>query len=284
MWWVDLNWLQDAELLGRIGRNALAVILDSLAPVLAEQGITLPDPRLPDARYFAELAATLRSQPVKLTAYRAPILGAGPPAPAQQLLPAGATPILADGPAQAGTQGSPPYVFRRVGKHWQVVFAGGRMFRLRKTLGARYLDYLLHEPNEPIRAFDLEVEVQPEKGEARVRNTFQPDSDAQAMREYRQALPRLKAQRADAKAAGDLERVAHLGRDIEAFESALREGGGAADTGERARNNVRKAVAAVMEKLSEGGAEEKAFAEHLRTHLSIGIECQYRQPQGRIWG
>ena len=33
-----------------------------------------------------------------------------------------------------------PYVFRKVGRHWQVVCGGGRMFRLRNTLGARYLE------------------------------------------------------------------------------------------------------------------------------------------------
>jgi len=96
MRWVELNWLQDAELLGRIGRNPLAAILDLLAPVLAEQGIALPDPHLPDTRYFAELAAMLRSQPVKVTVYLPPFLGAGSPAQdqePQEPLPVGATPV-----------------------------------------------------------------------------------------------------------------------------------------------------------------------------------------------
>jgi hypothetical protein len=49
--------------------------------------------------------------------------------------------------------------------------------------------------NEPIHAFDLEVKVQPEKGEARSRNSCQPESDPQAMREYRQALRQLQVER-----------------------------------------------------------------------------------------
>ena len=150
-----------------------------------------------------------------------------------------------------------------------MVCGGGRAFRLRNTLGARYLDYLLHEPNEPIRVFDLEVEVQPEKGEARARDSFQPESDAQAMREYRQELGRLQMKAA--RAAGEPEKVARL------------EGEGAADTGERAFDNVRKALRVVLQQLRSGGPEEQAFAEHLRTHLSIGFECLYTQPQGRIW-
>ena len=177
---------------------------------------------------------------------------------------------LEGGSLPGGGKAGSRWEFRRVGRHWEIVFGSGRAFRLRNTLGARYLDYLLHEPNEPIRAFDLEVEVQPEKGEARVRDSFQPESDPQAMREYRRALRRLEAEKADAQAAGDRERVEDLNGQIAALESALK-AGGAADTGERARDNVRKAIAVVMEQLGDGGPEEKAFAEHLRTHLSIGL-------------
>jgi hypothetical protein len=109
----------------------------------------------------------------------------------------------ADGSFTAGAKGGRAYVFRWTGRHWEVIFAGSRAFRLRNTLGARYLDYLLHKPNEPMRAFDLEVQVQPEKAEARSTNSIQPESDPQAKREYRQELGRLQAERAGAQAAGD---------------------------------------------------------------------------------
>ena len=58
---VELDWLPDAEFLGRIGRDALAVVLERLAPVLARQGVALPDAGLPDALYFPKLAAVLRA-------------------------------------------------------------------------------------------------------------------------------------------------------------------------------------------------------------------------------
>ena len=73
------------------------------------------------------------------------------------------------------------------------------------------------------------------------------------------------------------------GGEIRAFESALKSRGGAGDTGERARSNVRKAVGVVMAQLGKGGREEKAFAEHLESNLSTGLECLYSQPEGRIW-
>ena len=191
---------------------------------------------------------------------------------------------LANGSSQEGAKAASSYVFRRVGKRWEVVLPGGRAFRLRNSLGARYLNYLLHEPNEPIHAFDLEVEIQPQKGEARAVNSIQPESDPKALREYRKDLERLKAERAKAQAAGDRAKVEALNGQIAALESALKPGGAAADTGERARDNVRKALAVVKKQLRGGGPEERAFAEHLRTHLSIGYECLYSHPQGRIWG
>ncbi len=191
-----------------------------------------------------------------------------------------------DDVAEAGKadhgSGTPRFVFLRTGRLWEVVFGGGRPFHLENTLGARYLDYLLHRPNEPIAAFDLEVEVQQEKGEARTRNSIQPEIDPQARREYEQELRRLQAERLKAQAAGKPDEVARLEGEIAALKSALGRGG-LADAGERAYDNVRKAFRAVMEQLRKGGPEERAFAKHLCIHLSMGFECLYSQPEGRIW-
>ena len=48
--------------------------------------------------------------------------------------------VLAERPSQAGTECGPAYVFRWTGRRWEVVCGGGRPFRLRNTLGARYLE------------------------------------------------------------------------------------------------------------------------------------------------
>ena len=184
--------------------------------------------------------------------------------------------------SKPGAKAGSAYVFRWTGRDWRVVFGGGEPFYLNDMLAARCADYLLHHPNEPIAAFDLEVVIQAEKGAARARNSIQADSDARALREYRQELRRLQAGKQRALAAGEQEQVARLEADIQAIESELR-GGGPADTGKRAYDNVRKAFGVLMEHLSRGGPEERAFAEHLSTHLSIGLECLYTQPEGRIW-
>ena len=184
--------------------------------------------------------------------------------------------------SRPGAKAGSAYVFRWTGRDWRVVFGGGEPFYLNDMLAARCADYLLHHPNEPIAAFDLEVVIQAEKGAARARNSIQADSDARALREYRQELRRLQAGKQRALAAGEQEQVARLEADIQAIESELR-GGGPADTGKRAYDNVRKAFGVLMEHLSRGGPEERAFAEHLSSHLSIGLECLYTQPEGRIW-
>ena len=186
-------------------------------------------------------------------------------------------------PSPAGPEHAARFTFRKVGSHWRVVFEGSAEFHLDDTLGARYLDYILHRPNQAVSAFDPEVAIQPEKGEARSRNSIQLESDPQARREYRQALRRLQEQRECAQAAGEREEAERLEGQIEALQSALKGGGVGADTGERARSNVRLAIRTVVARLEKGGPEERGFAAHLRTHLSLGYECLYSQPQGRIW-
>jgi hypothetical protein len=177
----------------------------------------------------------------------------------------------------------PRFVFRRTSRLWEVIFAGGGRFHLENTLGARYLDYLLHHPNDPISAFDLEVAIEPEKGEARARTSIQPTIDPRARREYERALGKLRADQESAQEAEERAEVSRLDGEIEALELALNERGGTENTDERARGNVRRALGVVIGKLLKGGEHEGAFAEHLRSHLSTGYECLYSQPEGKIW-
>jgi hypothetical protein len=174
-------------------------------------------------------------------------------------------------------------VFRWTGRDWMVVFDGEGPFYLPPTLGARYVDYLLHHPNLPIPAFDLEVLITPEKAAARCINSIQRDSDALSRRQYREALDGLKERAKEAQLAGNLDEAERLREEIAAYESALKESGVAPDTGRRAYNNVRYAVGAVRAHLSKGGPAERAFAEQLRLHLSIGLECLYTQADGLVW-
>jgi hypothetical protein len=163
--------------------------------------------------------------------------------------PSRTAPVPADGSDPADAEAGSRCEFRKKGDLWEVVFNGGDPFYLEDTLGARYLDYLLHHPNVLITAFELEVLVTPEKGEARSIESIQPESDSRAKRDYRKALRPLQAQRRCAKKAGDQARVRDLDLEIKKLNAALNKRGGLADTGERARSNVRHAVRLVVEPL-----------------------------------
>jgi hypothetical protein len=151
--------------------------------------------------------------------------------------PSPATQLVADGSSQAATEAGSRYEFRKKGDFWEVIFNGGKAFYLGATLGARYLDYLLHHPNVTITPFDLEVLVTPEKGEARSKESVQPESDPRAKRQYREALRLLQAERRHARQAWDQGRVRDLDLDIKRLNAALNKRGGMADTGERAFDN-----------------------------------------------
>ena len=119
--------------------------------------------------------------------------------------------VRVGGAAEGGVPASRRTYSGGRGGDWEVVFGGERAFHLRNTLGARYVDYLLHHPNGPISAFELEVIVLPEKGEARVRNSIQPESDARAWGEYQEALRRLRASKAGGGGGGGPGRAGAAG-------------------------------------------------------------------------
>lgn len=177
------------------------------------------------------------------------------------------------------------FAFRQSGNSvWEVVFDGNPAFHIRNTLGARYLDWLLHHPNEPISAFDLETTVTPEKSEARGKTAKDYGLDGDAIREYLRTLNELRAKREDAEVDGDVAEVDRLQGEITAIESELKKQGRSnADTGERARNNVRKAIGVVKDHLGKGQKFEKAFLKHIEDLVDTGYRCQYKQPEGSIW-
>jgi hypothetical protein len=177
----------------------------------------------------------------------------------------------------------PAHGFRRVGSHWRVVFGGNPEFHLEDTLGARYLDYLLHHPNEAISAFDLEVAIQPEKAAVRSKDWVQEQLAPETARNYLRELTQLRAERERAAETGRLTEACRLDGDIAALEEALRGASHAGDAGERARSNVNKALALVRRRLGKGNPAERAFAEHVERFVSVGYECLYAHPAGGCW-
>jgi len=172
--------------------------------------------------------------------------------------------------------------FTRRGDFWKVIFDGHEL-HVAHSLGARYLNYLLHHPNQPISAFELETIVAPEKASARAVNSFTDATDSEALRQSLRELERLRAERDEAEQGGHYGKAAELDGDIETLEARLNQGPRSRDTGERARDNVRKAIGKVLCRLRRGDAAQKAFGAHVGQFVNTGYTCMYQQPPGGEW-
>ncbi|MEI7732742.1 MAG: 7-cyano-7-deazaguanine synthase [Verrucomicrobiota bacterium] len=186
--------------------------------------------------------------------------------------------------AKKETEGGDRYIFQNIGSHFEVVYDGGGKFSIPNTLGTKYIDHLLHNPNKVIRARDLESAVQANKETARGDETEQVHLDGQAKWEAEQEFKDLMADLELAKENDDQVAVERLEGEIEALKTAQKnQGGMTADSGERARNNVRKAITAVIQRLHKGNRQQKTFGTHLGQCISLGYEVMYTQPQGGVW-
>jgi hypothetical protein len=187
-----------------------------------------------------------------------------------------------EGAGGAGTK-RPRDLFQKAGSFWKIVFDGGEEFFIDDTLGAKYLNFLLHHPNEVISAYDLELAIQPEKATARQKNSVQGNLDTEAVKNYLRELNKLRAKRESAASEGNNTEVGQLDAEISDIETELKRKGTSGDVGERARGNVSKAIAAIRQKLLKGDVHEKAFGAHLQQFVSTGYECAYIHPPGRTW-
>ena len=132
------------------------------------------------------------------------------------------------------------FVFEPVGSVCAVTFDGGERFHIPNTDGAKYLNHLLHHPNEVIRAFDLEVAVKPFKADARETNSVQLAADARTLREARAELLELAAELAEAEAEGHIERAERLEAEIDRIKQfVLKPTLLTGDTGEGRFVNIR---------------------------------------------
>jgi hypothetical protein len=190
--------------------------------------------------------------------------------------------ILATPPGMNAVNGSRRRSFSRCGDHWKIIFDGHEL-HLVQSLGARYLDHLLHHPNQPIAAFDLERAIVPGKATARAINSSDAADIGETMRQCLRELERLRAERDDATEQGDFGGAERADGKITMLEAHLKQGRRTHDTGERARNNVRKAIAAVVRGLQRCNGAPMALATHLGRFVDTGYACVYHQPPGTEW-
>jgi hypothetical protein len=176
--------------------------------------------------------------------------------------------------------GDRDFRFRDLGSHYEITYEGHR-FTIQNTLGAKYLDYLLHHPNAPVRALELEMQVCSGKQAVRGEESIAEAQDAKARRDTQRELEELRRDLQEAEENDNHDGVERLKVEIRALQAASKNQAGiAGDAGERARDNVRKAIGAVINRQRKGNKHQKAFATHLSQFVSLGYEVSYNQPGG----
>jgi hypothetical protein len=277
--------LQDRELLGRIGRSPLSAVLAILAPFLAEQEIGLPDASLPDILYFAALAATFRSQPIKVLAYLPPFLAARSLAQAKKPLAGGITP--------PGPLAQCCYALRKGQGAWGLTYAGEQAVFADRA-GMDFVEYLLKHPGEVIHSLALLARVQ---GEAPVQQRSAVLDERDTTRDYLRQMSRLRKVMESEDASGREKEVAE--EELAQFESALPDiHHRTMDEAAKTAKTVRQAIRRVCSSLGQARDQQHrpdpvltAFAAHLQKQLlgpsqpgsAPAGHLVYEPPAGVIW-
>ena len=277
--------MQDRELLGRIGRSPLAAVVAILAPFLAEQNIALPDASLSDTLYFAALAATFRSQPIKVLAYLPPFVTARSLAQASKPLPGGITPtqpLARSGYALWKGQGA-----------WGLTF-GGEQAVFADRAGMDFVEYLLKHPGEVIHSLALIARVQ---GEAPLQQRSAALDIREATRDYLRKMSQLRKVLESEETSGREKEVAE--EELAQLESALPDiHHRTMDEAAKTAKSLRQAMRRVCSSLAQARDQQHrpdpvltAFAAHLQNHLlgpsqpgsAPAGHLVYVPPPGVIW-
>jgi hypothetical protein len=186
-------------------------------------------------------------------------------------------PIVSGGTPPAAA--SVPFTLVLEGEFFSVSFEG-RTFRLKDSLGLRYLARLIAEPGREIHVLALVGEVAPGAAEQAVdAGDAGEHLDARARETYGARLAELKAELDEAEAFGDLARAerareelewlhAELGRAVGLGGRARRSGAAA----ERARTAVQRRVRHAIARVGE---HEARLAELLESHVRTGTYCSF---------
>jgi hypothetical protein len=151
--------------------------------------------------------------------------------------------------------------------------------------GLQYLRLLLDRPGVDVEALDLSDAVAGHAGVRVADADAGPLLDRQALAAYRRRLAELDQDLADADAWGDPHRAERLTAEREALLAQVAEATGlggrtraTANTRERARVAVRKAITAAVSRIGE---TDPALGRLLRDTVVTGRSCRYEPDPGR---
>ena len=184
-----------------------------------------------------------------------------------------------------GSVGSSAYEFRRIGDQWQLSFAGHAIPH-RDLRGMTYIHYLIERAPKLVPALELRRAAEPDY-QPTILGSAGEVLDEQALRKYHQRLAELHLEDDDAQYVNDFGRMQAIQEEQAALEDALNSGVGlggrkrkASDDLERNRKAVSKAITTAIQIITDAHPD---LGHHLRTHITCGDHCFYRQEPGIIW-
>jgi hypothetical protein len=212
-----------------------------------------------------------------------PSLAAGEGAPAGGAAAISAQPV---GPAAAA-----PFTLQAEGEVWAITHAG-RTFRLKDSVGMRYLDRLCRTPDVEVHVLEL-AGGHAARGEtgAGAGAAALPDAgdagellDEEARASYRRRVEDLREQLAEAESFGDGLRAARARQELELLAAELSRAVGlggrprrAAGAAERARSAVQRRIKNALGRIEE---QDPALARYLAGAISTGNFCSFRPTRG----
>ncbi|HMO51219.1 MAG TPA: hypothetical protein PKA21_08845 [Kiritimatiellia bacterium] len=177
-----------------------------------------------------------------------------------------------------------PYIFEPHPAGWRIVFNHSKEMFLRNTLGARYLNHLLHHPFNLIHAIELESAVTPEKTDLRQRGVITDPSKKAAIGRLVMKKRKLEHERDHEQESGNNVAASECQSEIDSIESELQQlQKKALDDGEKARSPISKAIHTAYRSLEKNYRHSEPFVSHAREFLNISHNLQYVPPQGITW-
>lgn len=177
-----------------------------------------------------------------------------------------------------------PYIFEPHPAGWRIVFNNSKEMFLKNTLGARYLNHLLHHPFTLIHAIELESIVTPEKAGLRQRGVIIDPSKKTAIGRLVMKKRELERERDHEHESGNDIAASECQAEIDSIESELQQlQKKGLDDGEKARSPISKAIHTAYHSLRKHFRHSEPFLAHLQECLSISHNLQYVPPQGITW-
>jgi tetratricopeptide (TPR) repeat protein len=172
---------------------------------------------------------------------------------------------------------APAFTIATEGESWVLGFEG-QTFRLKDSLGLRYLAHLVGEPDREVHVLELA------RGRDGIEEGDAGDSgellDGEARDSYRRRLEDLREELSEAESFGDGTRAARIREEIEFLGAELGRAVGlggrsrrAGVAAERARSAVQRRIKNALDRIAE---QSPALAAHLGRTLRTGNFCVYR--------